>query len=252
MAGNHARMQRLEQVYGFVAYAAFSIIIVTSLHYIRRRYYEFFYMIHCAMFVVGVIFLGLHKPKKFAKAMYGVGAFWCFDRLLRWSRTLYYYLGGGGGSNEVTVIPLPGLATKLVFRSPTAMAFTPGSHAFVGIPHIRRFQTHPFTISSASAVEFVVRAQKGFTFDLHTYALKHPYTVLKASLDGPYGAVPDFKQMNRVVLLAGGSGGAFLFPIAVDIARNARRCAVTEVEAVWVIKDRREFFPPTGFTLLSF
>jgi predicted ferric reductase len=230
IAHNIEKMQEAEQIYGYIAYAAFSIIIASSLHFVRKRFYEFFYMVHLAMFVLAVVFLGLHKPHKFAQAMYGIGAFWCFDRLLRIIRGFYYSY-----NNSVTLIPLPGLATKLVFRK--RINFTPGSHAFVGIPAIRRFQSHPFTISSSSDVEFVIRAQKGFTFDLHTYAIRNPNSVLKASIDGPYGAVPDFKRTNKVVLFAGGSGGAFLFPIAMDIARNSTRCSVTRVEAIWVIKD---------------
>ncbi|KAF8250580.1 hypothetical protein K440DRAFT_653467 [Wilcoxina mikolae CBS 423.85] len=211
---------------------AFNIIIITSLNYLRKRHYEFFYMMHVCMFAIAVTFLGLHKPHKFGKAMIVIGSIWCCDRLLRTVRGLYYSHG-----NSVTIIPLPGLATKLVFKRP--MNFTPGSHAFVRIPAIRKFQSHPFTITSSPNVEFVVRAQKGFTFDLHTYAINHPNAVLKAFIDGPYGAVPDFKRMNNVILFAGGSGGAFLFAIAMDIARNVGRCSVTGVEAVWVIKDRR-------------
>lgn len=88
----------------------------------------------------------------------------------------------------------------------------------------------------------MIRAQKGFTLDLHKYALKHPYKQVKAYIDGPYGAVPDFKRMNKVVLFAGGSGGAFLFPIAVDIVRNASRSAVGHLELVWVIKDERKLY----------
>jgi predicted ferric reductase len=234
------KLRQPQQVYGFIAYSAFSFIIASSLHVIRKRFYEFFYMMHLVMFIISVIFLGFHKPHKFAKAMYGVGAFWCFDRVLRTIRGFYYSY-----NNSVTIIPLPGLATKLVFRRP--MNFTPGSHAFVSIPAIRRFESHPFTISSATDVEFVIRAQKGFTFDLHTYAIKNPNSVLKASIDGPYGAVPDFKRMNKVVLFAGGSGGAFLFPIAIDIAKNAERCSVTHVEAIWVIKDESQYLHPFNF-----
>lgn len=84
----------------------------------------------------------------------------------------------------------------------------------------------------------MIRAQKGFTLDLHKYALQHLNTQVKAYIDGPYGAMLHFKRMNKVVLFAGGSGGAFSFPIATDIAKNAEGCSVP-VEFVWVIKDDR-------------
>lgn len=231
-------MTEEEQVYGWVAFAAFNIIYASSLQYIRRRFYETFYLIHVAMFLVSVVFLGLHKPHKFANAAIVIGCIYILERLVRTTRLIYYSY-----NNSVTLVPLSGLATKVIFEKP--IGCVPGSHAFITIPGIRKFQSHPFTISSSDRIEFVIRAQKGFTLDLHKYALKHPYKQVKAYIDGPYGAVPDFKRMNKVVLFAGGSGGAFLFPIAVDIVRNASRSAVTHLELVWVIKDERKlyFFP---------
>lgn len=101
------------------------------------------------------------------------------------------------------------------------------------------FQSHPFTIASVDNIEFVVKAQEGFTLDLHKLALHTPGVQVRAWFDGPYGAVPDFKNKDAVVLFAGGSGGAFLFPVALDIARNAGRCRVQRVEAVWAVRDER-------------
>ncbi|KAL7274727.1 hypothetical protein RUND412_002371 [Rhizina undulata] len=221
------------QIFGFIAFSAFNVILITSLQVVRRRFYEFFYVVHVSMFIIAVIFLGLHKPHKFAPVMIAVGSFWIVDRTIRTARGLYY-----SRHNAATLIPLPGLATKVIFDR--KINCQPGSHAFISIPAIRKFQTHPFTISSISGNEFVIRAQKGFTLDLHKYALKHPGEAVNAYIDGPYGAVPDFKRMNKVVLIAGGSGGAFSFPVALEISRNAGRCAVTAVEFVWVIKDERQ------------
>lgn len=228
-----AKVVELQSIYGWVALCAFKIIYATSLQFIRKRFYEFFYMIHVAMFIIAVVFMGLHKPQKFAPVMYAVGAFWCIDRLIRSVRMMIY-----SHNNTATLIPLAGLATKVVFSKP--IWSQPGSHAFISIPKIRAFQSHPFTISSSNGVEFVIKAQKGFTLDLHKYALKHPGAKVKAHFDGPYGAVPDFGRFNRVVLFAGGSGGAFTFPIAMDLVRNMGRVCTVAVEFVWVIRDERK------------
>jgi predicted ferric reductase len=231
---NLKKMRDTEQIWGWVAFAAFNIIYASSLQFIRRRFYEAFYMTHVVMFVLSVIGLGLHKPKKFAFSVVAIGAIWCVDRIIRTCRLIYYSF-----NNTATLIPLPGLATKVVFKKP--INCQPGSHAFINIPAIRRFQSHPFTISSADNIEFVIRAQKGFTLDLHKYALKNSGKQLKAFIDGPYGAVPDFRRMNKVVLFAGGTGGAFSFPIAIDIVRNAGRIETTHLEFVWVIRDERSY-----------
>lgn len=246
---NFHKMTDEEQVFGWIAFAAFNIIYASSLQFIRRRYYEIFYLIHVAMFIVAVVFVGLHKPYKYKYATITIGCIWCLDRLIRTTRLIYYSY-----NNNATLVPLSGLATKVIFEKP--IGCVPGSHAFITIPGIRKMQSHPFTISSSDRIEFVIRAQKGFTLDLHKYALKHPYKQVKAYIDGPYGAVPDFKRMNKVVLFAGGSGGAFLFPIAVDIVRNAHRSAVAHLELVWVIKDERKsnsfFSPPEAGLLTNF
>ncbi|RPA82501.1 hypothetical protein BJ508DRAFT_414116 [Ascobolus immersus RN42] len=229
---NLTKLQDLEQVYGWVAFAAFNILWASSLQFIRRRFYEAFYMIHIAMLIISVIMLALHKPKKFKEVMIATGSFWIFDRVVRHAKQLYYSY-----NNTATLIPLSGMATKVVLSRKVHR--NPGTHAFLSIPTIRGFQSHPFTISSCNDVEFVIKAQKGFTLDLHKYALKNPNAKVRAFFDGPYGAVPDFRRFNKVVLFAGGSGGAFSFPIAMDIAMHAGKCNVTHVEFVWVIKDER-------------
>ncbi|KAI5799111.1 ferric reductase NAD binding domain-containing protein [Peziza echinospora] len=229
---NTEKLKEESIIWGWVAFAAFNVIYASSLHFIRKRFYEFFYIIHVVMFLIAVIFMGMHKPKKFAEVMYFAGATWSVDRLIRWLRMLY-----NSYNNTATLIPLSGLATKVVLSKP--MWSQPGSHAFLSIPTIRGFQTHPFTISSSSAVEFIIKAQKGFTLDLHKYALKHPGAKVKVCLDGPYGAVPDFGRFNRVVLIAGGSGGAFTFSVAMDLVRNTGRFGVVSVDMIWVIRDER-------------
>lgn len=238
-----ARLVELPQIYGWVAFAAINIIWITGLQWFRRRFYEWFFVIHVTMFMLFIIMLGLHKPLKFKDVMIAAGTIYLFDRVIRTIKTIYY-----STNTTATLIPLPGLATKVVLSR--EIHCQPGSHAFLAIPAIRFAQSHPFTISSASRTEFVIRAQKGFTLDLHKYALQHPNAQVKAIFDGPYGAVPDFRRFNKVVLACGGSGGAFAFPIAIDIVRNAPRTNVTHLDVVWVIKDKREFFPSEVFEIL--
>lgn len=232
---NRAKLVDLPQVYGWIAFGAINIIWTSGLQWFRRRFYEAFYIIHIVMLLLWVITLALHKPEKFKEAMIATAAIYIVDRTIRTIRMVYYSY-----DNTATLIPLPGLATKVVLKR--KIHFQPGSHAFLSIPTIRGFQSHPFTISSCNNVEFVIRAQKHFTLDLHKYALQNPNAQVKAIFDGPYGAVPDFRRFNKVVLASGGSGGAFAFPIAIDIIRNVGRTNVTHIEFIWVIKDSRKLF----------
>ncbi|KAF8469474.1 ferric reductase NAD binding domain-containing protein [Kalaharituber pfeilii] len=161
----------LQSIYGWVALAAFKIIYATSLQAIRKRFYEFFYMIHVMMLIIAVVFTGLHKPH-----------------------------------NTATLIPLPGLATKVISKPV----------AFISIPKIWGFKAT--RSQSLAAVTWKPRRQ---------------------SQGMVRRAVPDFGRFNRVVLIAGGSGGAFTFPIAMDLVRNMSRFCTVSVELVWVIGDER-------------
>ncbi|RPB03421.1 hypothetical protein L873DRAFT_1860210 [Choiromyces venosus 120613-1] len=174
---------------------------------IYQRFYELFYLSHISMFILAVVGMGLHKPKKSALAIIALGPLWCLGRMIR-------------GFQKSDKLP-----TRL-----------PCLHFHPSYPEI---PVAPFTISSVGGVEFVIRAQKGFTLDLHKFALKNSGREVSAYIGGPNGAVPDFERMNRVVLFAEVSGEAFMFPIAVDIVRNVGRIAAGLVEVVWVIRDER-------------
>ncbi|KAF3919070.1 hypothetical protein ABW21_db0203726 [Orbilia brochopaga] len=198
---------------GFVAWLFFSILFFCSFEFIRRRAYEYFYIIHIVCALGAVAALGFHEPKTYGMVLYLVGSMWIFDRLVRFFRGVHYSKG-----TKATIYPLPGDAIKVVlYKNAT---FQPASHGFLSIPSLKLFQSHPFTISSADSLEFIIRGQRGFTRKLYDRALKNPGESLPCYFDGPYGNVPDYRRMNRVILFAGGSGGSFSFSIATDIARH--------------------------------
>lgn len=90
---------------------------------------------------------------------------------------------------------------------------------------------------SAKPFEMVVAAYDGFTRDLHRHAVKAPGKVLMASVDGPYGTVPDFTLYDKILFIAGGSGASFTCGAAVDIIRKLGDQATTSIEFVWVMKE---------------
>ncbi|KAK6333709.1 hypothetical protein TWF730_003892 [Orbilia blumenaviensis] len=216
---------------GLTAWIFFSVLFFCSFAFIRRRAYEYFYIVHIVCALGAVAALGFHEPKTYGAALFLASGMWIFDRLIRLSRGFYYSKG-----TRATIYPLPGDAVKVVLDK--RATFQPASHGFISIPSIKPFQSHPFTISSADSLEFIIRAQRGFTRKLYDRAIRNPGESLRCYFDGPYGNVPDYRRMNRVVLFAGGSGGSFSFAIATDIARNINRCCVESIEFVWVVRER--------------
>ena len=153
------------------------------------------------------------------------------DRALRLSRFLYYM-----PTNTATLTPLVASnATRVTLTRSMAHA-TPGSHAFLYMPGIRAFQTHPFTMVSRDPVEFVISARNGFTKDLFRAACEKPGRRVRTGLEGAYGCVPNIMGYDRVVLFAGGSGATFTFALAVDWARRLDVESKKSLDFIWSVR----------------
>jgi predicted ferric reductase len=117
----------------------------------------------------------------------------------------------------------------------------PGSHAFLWIPSVRTFQTHPFTLVSSNPAEFVIDARDGFTKELHRLALEKPKAMRRAAIEGPYGNLPSTLDFDRVLLIAGGSGSTCTLAIAVDWLRKNKHSDSNKVlDFVWAVKNKGE------------
>ncbi|PKI85357.1 hypothetical protein MVES1_000050 [Malassezia vespertilionis] len=82
---------------------------------------------------------------------------------------------------------------------------------------------------------------------LEKSSVRIPVTAVKsgtilACLDGPYGFIPDAASMEHVVLFAGGTGIAHLFPIITDVLRRVaggEKTVVTKsIRLVWSTRSR--------------
>lgn len=117
----------------------------------------------------------------------------------------------------------------------------PGSHAFLWIPSVRAFQTHPFTLVSNNPAEFVVDARDGFTKELHRLALENPKAMRRAAIEGPYGNMPSANDFDKVLLIAGGSGATCTLAMALDWVRRNKYSRDNRVlDFVWAVKSRGE------------
>ncbi|TVY78529.1 Ferric/cupric reductase transmembrane component [Lachnellula suecica] len=231
-----AMLLELEQINGITAVAAFFVLLVTALA-VRKLRYELFYVIHITMFMLIIINLALHRPdfsKKTVIIIIVAAAMWGSDRIFRGSRVLWNSV-----NNRATIYSLPHGGTRIVLnRSPSRTI--PGTHCFLWVPKIRLLETHPFTIVSATptSLELVISAYDGFTNDLHNYALKNPGITLRASIDGPYGALPNFgKVADKVILISGGSGASFTFGVALDMIKKVPEASKLSIDFIWTVRE---------------
>jgi hypothetical protein len=91
----------------------------------------------------------------------------------------------------------------------------------------------------------VVAAHDSFTNDLHSYAVKHPGAILRASIDGPYGQLPNLSKVaDKVILVAGGSGATFTFGVALDMIKKLGDPAKPTIEFIWTVKEEGIYTSP--------
>ncbi|KAF4781854.1 hypothetical protein HER10_EVM0004186 [Colletotrichum scovillei] len=236
--GMQDRWSTLLEVQNWEGIGAGFAMLLLLMGLARNLGYEWFYVSHLVGFLLAVIFTGLHRPYwiwKIPVAMVFIAAIWGLDRLIRGSRMLYNLV-----NNSATIHRLPDNGVRLVIKKPLSGA-TPGSHCFVWIPGVRPFQTHPFTIVSNTphgGLELVLSSYDGFTKALHDLANTEAGTTVWASVDGPYGAFPNPKNYDKVVLIAGGSGATFTFGLATSLLQHLESESHKRVDFIWAVRKR--------------
>jgi predicted ferric reductase len=215
----------------------------TAAVFLRPVRYEAFYIIHVVMFMLVMIGIGMHRPNFSDQTIIitlVTACIWVSDRLIRALRLITLAIG-----NHATLTPL-GQGGVRISMHRTPWRTTPGSHVFLCIPKIRSFEAHPFTVVSTNPLELVVSARDGFTRDLLSHATANPGATLRASCDGPYGALPTFSHFDQVVLIAGGSGASFTFGVALHLVRQAATVGgQPKINFTWVVKDHGKAVPFT-------
>merc|ERR1719320_132877 len=126
-----------------------------------------------------------------------------FDRILRlWRSSRPMMVSKLVVQNETThlvITPLDGREFN----------WTAGQYAFVSLPWVSRFESHPFTISSAPSdkqITFHIKDMGGDTFTGNLKDLSFRGVGQTISVDGPYGSPPDITKYSRVLIVAGGIG----------------------------------------------
>jgi predicted ferric reductase len=157
-----------------------------------------------------------------------------------------------------------------LFRHNIRGGWRPTDHVFLTVPCLGRshtLQAHPFTIASAAPpisswvepstndpsdatepvhawMNLLIRSHTGFTSALLSHA--HTHSSVRVRLDGPYGsshALDMLRASDTVILIAGGSGIAVVYPLAEALLLHGP--VKQPVRMLWVVHSRshREWMP---------
>ncbi|KAK6518674.1 hypothetical protein TWF506_005811 [Arthrobotrys conoides] len=236
-------------VWGIITLALW-MIILASFYLLKVIRYEVFYVLHLVLFPLTFIACILHNHHSYGP----IGAafiLYFIDRAIRYNRVFWHNRYSDKLKAKVQLTQ-DGMTIVKVPRG--NLMWRPGTHAFLCMPGIRYFESHPFTIASVGddidteggkkTVDFIIKPEDGFTKAMNWEARKLAENKttetreLRAILDGPYGALPNFNDYDNLLLYASGSGITFILPIALSAVRKAR---VRHLEFIWSTKKSMSY-----------
>lgn len=216
--------------------------------------------------VVGLYYhLSLISPEKltYLKWLLPSIAAWAFDRFLRMARVAYHNFGQGG--TKTLIEALPGNAVRVTVTMARPWTFRPGQHAYLYLPTISFWQSHPFSLAwseegdtfengdklavsrndilgkGKTTMSFVIRARTGMTNALYQRAAEARDGRLTTTclVEGPYGGEHPLHSYGTAVLFAGGVGITHQVPHVRDLVAGFANgtVATRKVILVWVIQS---------------
>ncbi|KAI5928509.1 ferric reductase like transmembrane component [Camillea tinctor] len=252
-------------MYGFIATCAFVVILIQASSISRHAYYETFKIMHILLAALAIVGLWYHLDlKKLAalKWLVPVVPIWIGDRVIRFGRLMYHSVGNGG--TRTLVEALPGNAIRVTVDMARPWTFRPGQHAYLYMPSISFWQSHPFSVAWSEEAEslspgklamnrqdvlamqkttmsFIIRARTGMTHNLYQRAAECPEGCLTTTclVEGPYGGEHTMHSYGTVMLFAGGVGITHAVPHVRDLVAGFANgtVATRKVVLVWIIQS---------------
>jgi NAD(P)H-flavin reductase len=249
---------------GTIGACAFTAILFQSPSVIRHAFYETFLHVHqlLALLAVGAVWIHLKSFPKQRQIIAVVIAIWALDRSFRMFRLIYRNVGNNGTKAEVEV--LPGDAVRVTMKLARPWRFYPGQHAYIYMPAIGWWTSHPFSVAwseeqedvseekgivmnrqdvldiKKTTISFVIRRRTGFTEKLFKKADNSPtgrFTTF-AMAEGPYGH-QTLHSYGTVLLFAAGVGITHQVPHVRDLVTGYGNgtVAARKVVLVWTIQS---------------
>lgn len=237
---------------GFLLLSSLILIGVTSLPFVRRRAYSFFYGMHLVGVAMYLVMGGEHTHHAGGWTRNSVIAIYATDLLIRAVsfriKRVKVEACDGQGMVKVTVLGvnqgwrcvlnIAHSDSHLLTRSPSSG----GQHLYLRLfrPSLVRplalFQSHPFSLATSSSSQnptlYVRTLHAGSWTSL--LSSSSPSTTRWAWLEGPFGPPSLDLEHGKLLLVAGGSGMAYILGVLQEemlLRRDGR------VEVVWCVRE---------------
>lgn len=211
-------------------------IMTASYPWVRRSYYRIFYILHITISPLLFPLLFLHvshlRPYLLASLTLFVS-----DRLRRALTRVKTTATVNQLSDDI-------LHLSIDLRQPVSAPSRPASHLLLTIPGISPWTCNPFTVADFSreegSIQIVARIRHGATKRLASMAASnHKDIKIAVVVEMNYGACTHFKSLHskfdRILIVAGGVGGAFAVPWIKHLASTPGVLARTKF--IWAMRD---------------
>ncbi|KAI8818321.1 FAD-binding domain-containing protein [Fimicolochytrium jonesii] len=207
---------------GFISLCCAVALALTSLPWIRRHMFEFFYRVHIPLFLGFVVFAAIHRGTAI-----GILAV----PILNWALGVAFQIRSVRKKAKMLSLKLlKDGVTRLEFDK-EKFNYHAGQYVFICIPKLSWFEWHPFSISTSPHDQHVslhVRTLGPWTASLAKLAVSleqqpagEPLPILL--VDGPYGTstIP-LNEYKNFLLISGGIGVTPMQSIYNDLVRDWR------------------------------
>ncbi|EGW35516.1 uncharacterized protein SPAPADRAFT_146854 [Spathaspora passalidarum NRRL Y-27907] len=224
--------------WGVIATTIGGFMLIQSILYLRRYWYEMFLFIHIVFAAVYIAGTWIHIVNLgYGIILYPSVAVWCFDRLVRLCRLTYF------GFPESTLTLVGNETIKVTIPKPRYWSPIPGGHAFIHFIKPTYFwQSHPFTFTSSAEennIVMYIKLKGGVTHSLYKLLNKSPgkTMIMRVGVEGPYGEATPAKYSDKAVFIAGGNGIPGIYSEIYDIGLRAPKASKQVLKLIWVIRD---------------
>ncbi|KAL6650776.1 hypothetical protein ACP70R_009701 [Stipagrostis hirtigluma subsp. patula] len=236
---------------GVISLAAGLLMWVTSLHPVRKRFFELFFYTH-QLYVVFVVFLALHVGQFIFTIPAGAIFLFMLDRFLRFWQSR-------AKVDIISAACRPCGTVELVFSKPASLRYNALSFIFIQVRELSFLQWHPFSVSSSPMdgkyhMSVLIKALGTWTDKLRSIITDvqeqnrsdsdSQSCRITASVEGPYGHQSPYHLMYEdLILVAGGIGISPFLAILSDIIHRIEEgmpCMPKNVLVLWSVKKSTE------------
>ncbi|KAL6650777.1 hypothetical protein ACP70R_009702 [Stipagrostis hirtigluma subsp. patula] len=246
---------------GVISLAAGLLMWVTSLHPVRKRFFELFFYTH-QLYVVFVVFLAFHVGDFIFSISAGAIFLFMLDRFLRFWQSR-------AKVDIISAACRPCGTVELVFSKPaipstmdscsTGLRYNALSFIFIQVRELSFLQWHPFSVSSSPMdgryhMSVLIKVLGTWTDKLRSIITdvqdqnrsdsESQSGRITACVEGPYGHESPYHLMyENLILVAGGIGISPFLAILSDIIHRieeGKPCMPKNVLVLWSVKKSTE------------